>query len=270
MATVFAALPVKVLVAPTETVTAPKESFPVPAKFWLLVVKVVGPVRPKEARMVTLFCVIPPLNSLGEVEAWERTPVVTETVTAPTKVFEPKLSLSLKVPVIVIAPVTVKADWYASKVAPLFTVSAPVMVTIPGLATLVNVPLVTVTAPPKAYVLVPKRDWVPVKIQPPAPGVNVPLLVIPAKKVATPAELKVAPVLLVNNPPIEEAPVTPNVPLLVTVVVNVLAEDKAFTEPPEATVTALENVLVPAAFPSLSVPFTVVVAETVSADWLMS
>ena len=150
MATVFAALPVNVLVAPTETVTVPKESLPVPAKFWLLVVKVVGPVRPKEARMVTLFCVIPPLNSLGEVEVCESTPVVTETVTKPTKVFEPKLSLSLNVPVIVLAPVTVKVDWYASKMAPLFTVNKPAMVTTPGLAMLVNVPLETVTGPPKA------------------------------------------------------------------------------------------------------------------------
>ena len=66
MATVFAALPVNVLVAPTETVTAPKESLPVPAKFWLLVVKVVGPNKPKEAKIVTLFWMIPALNSYGE------------------------------------------------------------------------------------------------------------------------------------------------------------------------------------------------------------
>ena len=111
MLTVFPPLPVRVFAAPTETVTAPKESLPVPAKFWLLVVKVVGLVNTQEARIVVLFCVIPPLNSLGEVEAGVKTPVRAETVTVPTKVFEPKLSLSLKVPVMVLAPVTVKLDW---------------------------------------------------------------------------------------------------------------------------------------------------------------
>ena len=74
---------------------------------------------------------------------------MTETVTAPTKVFEPKLSLSLKAPVIVLAPVTVKVDWYASKVAPLLTANVLFMLTMPGLAMLVTVPLEMITAPPK-------------------------------------------------------------------------------------------------------------------------
>ncbi len=140
------------------------------------------------------------------------------------------------------------------------------MVTTPGLATLVNVPLVTVTGPPKAYVLVPNKDCVPVKIQPPAPGVNVPLLVIPDWKVAAPAELKVAPVLLVKRPTILEVPVTPKVPLFVTVVENVLGEANALTAPLEATVTAFEKVLIPVALPSLRVPFTLVTPETVRVD----
>ena len=109
MLMVFAALPVKVLVAPTETVTAGRVSGPTPPMDCVFVVKEVAPARTKE-EAVTLFCIIPPLNSLGEVEACETTPVVAVTVTRPTKVLDPKLSLSLNVPFIVLAPVTVKVD----------------------------------------------------------------------------------------------------------------------------------------------------------------
>ncbi len=106
----FAALPVKVLAAPTETVTTGRVKEPTPPIDCVFVVKEVAPTNTKE-EAVTLFWVIPPLNSLGEVDVCDSTPVVIETVTAPTNVLEPKLSLSLNVPVIVLAPVTVKVDW---------------------------------------------------------------------------------------------------------------------------------------------------------------